>query len=752
MVTSPQAKLWFGQVEDIFDPLEIGRYRVRIHGYNTTDETILPTEDLQWFPIITPNNSANRGVGISPTFYDVGTVVLGMYLDDENQNGVILGSAHSYDYGNSDVAGIARGDMMEAQSSYCDKPEIGDTPSETNTYQDSAYSDPNAKQEPKNKEQEKIKLETTGSYNYNPKTIADLDKLLTNKNIQIFLSLVRYTEGTDAYGGGSPGCYHVLVGGTKFNDLSRHPNKAIYIKSIKDSSTAAGAYQILYRTWKWKGGQYGLKDFGYKNQDRCAVSLFHYRGALKHIVSGNWVEAMRKCRQEWVSLPHSTTKQGNGPKSLQSCLAFIKKRGGQLSAEDNTISQPVNGMNPNVEYDEQGNPKHGQITNDMAMSCGSGEEGSQFPISRGNSQYPYNKTMTTQSGHIIEVDDTPNNERINIYHKSGSFLAYQPNGDVFHKSVGNDYTLILEDENRIISGQQNVTVLGDANLNISGVWNVKASSANFDIPEIRQAGVYYCNEQIIMGTKFTEHVHKGVTSGADLSLEPLVDGTIVGSMSVESATFAEIRLSRNDVQRQVRDGLMTQEDADVYHKPPESAEGKEKDTSDGKGGTMENSPCGTIPRLSNGRINMSAKLGKYNNVGYFIGGAAGKKHSFRAQAGFSESELYCNLKHLVENCFDKVKDKYPSAVNSSCFRNGNGRSQHNRGQAIDIVFGSIPKSQYYNIALWIKDNIPYDQLLLEYRGAASCWIHLSLKRSGNRKQVLTLVNDKTYAKGLVKYR
>lgn len=750
MVTSPKPKMWFGQIEDIFDPLEIGRYRVRVHGYNTTDDTILPTEDLQWFPIVTPNNAANRGVGISPTFFDVGTIVLGMYLDDENQNGIILGSAHSYDYGNSDVSGFARGGEMDSQMSFCDKPEITDTPSDTQTYKDNAYtSTDDAK--PKNKEQEKIKLESTGSYKIPPKSVADLDKLLTNKNVQIFLSLVRYTEGTEKYGGGVPGCYHVLVGGSKFNDLSRHPNKAIYIKSINDSSTAAGAYQILYRTWKWKGGQFGLSDFGYKNQDRCAVSLLDYRKALKYIIQGNWVQAMKQCRAEWVSLPHSTTKQGNGPKGLQDCLNFIKKRGGQLSAQDNTISQPVNGMNPNVEYDENGNPKYGQITNDMTMSCGTGEDGSQFPISRGNSSYPYNKTMTTNSGHVIEIDDTPNNERINIYHKSGSYLAYQPNGDVFHKSVGNDYTLILEDKNEIISGVQNVTVMGDANLNIGGIWNVKASEANFDIPIIKQAGEYYCNEAIIQGTKFTEHQHKGVTSGGDLSLEPLVDGVMVGSMSVETATFAEIRLSRNDVQRMVRDGLMTQEDADEYHKPPEAEANKETDKAPVQDNKMENSPCGQIPRLSNGRVNMNSKLGKYHNFGYFIGGAAGKKHTFKSMQGLSEAQIYCNMKHLVENCYDRIKDKYPSAMNSSCFRSNSG-TQHGRGQAIDITFGSIPKSKYYEIAVWIKNNIPFDQLLLEYRGASSCWIHISIKRSGNRRDVRTLVNDKTYRTYLVKYR
>ena len=738
MVTSPKPKMWFGQIEDIFDPLEIGRYRVRVHGYNTTDDTILPTEDLQWFPIVTPNNAANRGVGISPTFFDVGTIVLGMYLDDENQNGIILGSAHSYDYGNSDVSGFARGGLMENQMSQCDG-KSGDVVQEATADVAGGETD-TPKQEEKKQEQEKIKLETTGSYNYSPKTIADLDKLLTNKNIQIFMELVRWTEGT----GSVPNCYYTMYTGRKFTNLSTHPN----IENCANGycSTAAGAYQAVYPTWMEEKNKFKFSDFGFKNQDRFCVARFKYRKAIKLIVEGNWVQAMIKCIDEWVSLPGTKIKQSRHLKTQKQCLDFIKKRGGVLSAQDNTITQPVDGMNPNVAQNSDGSYDYKQITNDMAMSCGNGniigENGSQFPISRGSSQYPYNKTMTTNSGHVIEIDDTPNNERINIYHKSGSYISFQPNGDVFHKSVSNAHTLILEDDNRIVSGVQNVTILGNANLNIGGVWNVKADEANFDIPIIRQAGEYYCNEAIVQGTKFTEHQHKGVTSGGDLSLEPLVDGVVVGSMAVETATYSEIRLSKSSVERHVRDGLMTKEDAELYErKPSEIPPPLESDDKTPPKKEYETSPCGKIPRLSNGRVDLKSKMGKYHNFGYFIGGAAGKHHSFKAQRGLTEEQIYCNMKNLIENCYDKIKDKFPDAMNNSCLRNQASNSNHQLGIAIDIGFAGLSKSQYYERAKWIRDNIAFDALLLEYKGKSSCWLHMQLRRSGNRGMVATWLND-----------
>jgi len=44
----------------------------------------------------------------------------------------------------------------------------------------------------------------------------------------------------------------------------------------------------------------------------------------------------------------------------------------------------------------------------------------EFPTAYGT-EYPYNLTYTTKSGHAIELDDTPGNERIHIWHSSGCY-------------------------------------------------------------------------------------------------------------------------------------------------------------------------------------------------------------------------------------------------------------------------------------------------------------------------------------------
>lgn len=734
MVDMQKAKLWFGQIEDIFDPLQIGRYRVRVYGYNTSDASLLPKEDLLWFTTLNPSNSATRGIGHSPTQYDEGSIVMGMYLDEDCQNGVILGSFFAFDNGYSDVNNLAYGGGNEGSldcptGGDAEDPVYGGTGGVTETPSNPTSTDPN------------ISTSTA--------TRKDLQRLLNNKNISIFLDLITYTEGTEEFG---HRMYNVLYGDRpkigSIKNLDRHPNIAKRISS-RDSrtTTAAGAYQFLFRTWESYRKKYGFENFGPDCQRMAAIAeMGNAKGVIKSVLNGQWVDAMRQASGKWVSLPGTKQKQSKNLKTVKECLDYIKKKGAMINANDQRAIAPKDGMDPNVKYDANGDPDYSTTTNNMASSC-EGVGGQHFPSNGGQSQYPYNQVYTSRSGHVIEYDDTPGSERINIQHRSGSYFAIMADGSMLHKAVGDAFSLYLKDRNEIITGVQNVTCLSDVNMKIDGAWNVKASQGNFDIPIIKQAGEFHCNEAIIQGTKFTEHVHMGVVEGGDISLEPIIDGTMVESMAVAEATYAEVILSRQDTERMVRDGTMTKEDAEAYHNKPENASDKEKDETPGKGGEMANGPCGAVPRLSNGRPNLATRLGRYITLKQCMTGV----HVFRAQKGLNENQIYCNLKHVVENCFDVIKAKYPSATISSGLRNNNNRSQHNVGQALDIVFGSIPKSGYYNIAVWAKDNLPYDQLLLEYRGSGSAWLHVSLKRSGNRKQVLTLVNDKTYARGLVNY-
>lgn len=82
--------------------------------------------------------------------------------------------------------------------------------------------------------------------------------------------------------------------------------------------------------------------------------------------------------------------------------------------------------------------------------------------------YPYNNATVTASGHSLEMDDTPNRERIRIQHKDGSFTEYHPNGNVVQKIVGTNFFIVTNDNNVLISGDCNITVVGNANIEVDG--------------------------------------------------------------------------------------------------------------------------------------------------------------------------------------------------------------------------------------------------------------------------------------------
>jgi len=51
------------------------------------------------------------------------------------------------------------------------------------------------------------------------------------------------------------------------------------------------------------------------------------------------------------------------------------------------------------------------------------------------SSYPNVQVLETQSGHVIELDDTATNERIRVYHKSGSYIEIKPDGSFVQKQA-----------------------------------------------------------------------------------------------------------------------------------------------------------------------------------------------------------------------------------------------------------------------------------------------------------------------------
>lgn len=128
----------------------------------------------------------------------------------------------------------------------------------------------------------------------------DIDMSQASSNTSAFLQMIRVAEGTDG-----PNGYRMLFGGSTFSDYSDHPRQ--YIKAMSNgqpiTSSAAGAYQFLAKTWDSVRAKLGLPDFSPANQDAAAVELIRQAGALGDVQAGRFATAVRKVRKIWASLP-----------------------------------------------------------------------------------------------------------------------------------------------------------------------------------------------------------------------------------------------------------------------------------------------------------------------------------------------------------------------------------------------------------------------------------------------------------------
>lgn len=133
-----------------------------------------------------------------------------------------------------------------------------------------------------------------------------------------------------------------------------------------------------------------------------------------------------------------------------------------------------------------------------------GEDGSVIePESKYKAKYPYNNTMTTRSGHLLEFDDTPGAERIQIYHKAGSYIEILPDGTIVTKSVKDHIQLAFgnisifnqgsEDGGKdieVTSNQGKIIITAEQNVDIyANQGNVGIYANNGSVQVVSKSGV-----------------------------------------------------------------------------------------------------------------------------------------------------------------------------------------------------------------------------------------------------------------------
>ena len=393
-------------------------------------------------------------------------------------------------------------------------------------------------------------------------------------------------------------------------------------------------------------------------------------------------------------------------------------------------------------------------------------------------RYPHNQVFETEAGHVVEMDSTPNAERIHVYHKTGTYIEIDVNGTMVKKVIGDNYEVCDKNGYVYVKGAYNLTVGGstrilvqnnaqievDGDLSVTGHGDTLVQSAKTvqvigkDVQVSGKSSLTLLSDGAvnIQGSSISLLSKSGsiaVKSAKDLGLEGkgtaslkggvelLLDGPSVKtkmgsiSMSISSITAYStpdtktVSLADASVTTPTRpdtppgmflgDGLETESGSLAKQRADSGEINSETKLSgstqmDSNPGTTQGKPVDTSEFKNYSTFPGSLKLSKYYTLGDVTTRPAASSQSLTAQNGLSEQDIAGNLKYLAVNVIDKVKEQYPDVVITSGFRGGNSGSDHNKGQAVDLQFTGHSYSEYYDIAKWIKDNTPYKQVLLEY--------------------------------------
>lgn len=148
------------------------------------------------------------------------------------------------------------------------------------------------------------------------------------------------------------------------------------------------------------------------------------------------------------------------------------------------------------------------------------------PATAYGGKHPYNKVTQTESGHIFEVDDTPNAQRIHNYHRSGTYEEINVDGRRVNKIVGDDYEIVVKNKTVYVQGNLKIEVRG--NVTIESPQSVTITTPVVQINgQLKVSGAVTTGSTITAtgdvkgsGISLSGHTHSGIEPGGGSTSGP----------------------------------------------------------------------------------------------------------------------------------------------------------------------------------------------------------------------------------------
>lgn len=169
------------------------------------------------------------------------------------------------------------------------------------------------------------------------------------------------------------------------------------------------------------------------------------------------------------------------------------------------------------------------IKDNAAKATGSGTSFTEPTIDHTKVVYPYNKATVTRSGHVIEIDDTPEQERLQWSHRTGSYSLMNYDGDYVQKATKDFYQIINRDFDQLISGHGRFVVKGSRSERVSGVMYYSSPTWQLEAKDI-----------LLSAASIEMHANVTITGNLDV-VQTLTVGTLqAGSIVCNSLSCASM--------------------------------------------------------------------------------------------------------------------------------------------------------------------------------------------------------------------
>lgn len=151
-------------------------------------------------------------------------------------------------------------------------------------------------------------------------------------------------------------------------------------------------------------------------------------------------------------------------------------------------------------------------------------------------QYPYNRVIQTRAGHVIEIDDTPENSRIHVYHKSGTYFEINDKGQRSTKIVDNDIEVIIKNKTVYIQGNYDLQVDGDYNTVVHGDASLTVNGKY----SLTTAGTATIESSDVVNLRTNSSLNISAPAGVSIPEGSLFTGGAVGSGTGVTGTFTSV--------------------------------------------------------------------------------------------------------------------------------------------------------------------------------------------------------------------